>query len=455
MKKHLFSFVLLATTGLTLYSCAKDVSVIDDEEQTESTGRLVVRATAAGANSGSTDEQEKAEVSYPVNLYVFDSAEKCAAVETLENESDDISISLQAGKYHVYAIAGAKSADYTIPSKSEAIPESVIKLKDGHAQSDLMTGDNAVTMAENEKNTLNMTLERKVMNVQSIVMENIPQDVKSVSVELSPLYSDLMINGKFNGTDGSETVSLTKDDTAESSTWKSSKPTYMFAASGHATVKVSMVKSNGDKDAFSYSCDDVLEANYKVNIKGSYKNEGLKLTGVITGATWAGTRSIEFTGGATDEGQKVDGDAPAAGTAYKGCYVVKAEKAESGNKTTVLLMSPTYNDEWTFKKGDTKAMQTEVESAIKKLAISGIEGWRLPTSDEIKYVYNNRDGINENIDKLNDIKRLYNGSYLYQQGDDIYALILNTGKTYAPEEISSGTSTTLRVFATLTFTKEE
>lgn len=457
IQRDSFKILLAAVFTCILSSCEKGYVAEEEEGGISQCGTLAVRAVMEAAGTAQSDDLEKAEVSYPVNIYVFDSNGTCAATSALEAEDDDISISLQEGKYRVYAVAGAKAKDYELPSKSEAEPESVIKLRDGSSHGDLMTAYNSVTMEEGERNLLDMRLERKVMNVRSITVENIPQSVKGVSVTLSPLYSDLRLDGSFKYDDDTQAIKLTEDDSKDG-TWRSSETIYMFPASGNATVKVTMTQADGTKESFSYTCDNKLEANYRVDIKGAYKSGNFTLTGTLTGDVWAGTRTIEFTGGTDDSGQQAEGDAPEAGTLYKGCYVLTSERQGNSGKTRVVLMSPRYNDEWSFKKGNVEALQSEVNSKINKLAVKGITGWRLPTLDEVKYGFENHTAINEKIEKIRKTTYIADFSiistnYLFKDGDEIKLYKHNKGDPtiLKSKSIGAGTTTTLRAFATLIF----
>lgn len=48
-----------------------------------------------------------------------------------------------------------------------------------------------------------------------------------------------------------------------------------------------------------------MKANYKINITGTYNENGITLNGTITGATWQGVKNINFnfdeTGSSIDE----------------------------------------------------------------------------------------------------------------------------------------------------------
>jgi len=91
---------------------------------------LQVRTRSGGSAGG------EATVAYPVTVYVF-SGEECRAVQTIGDEGQTLNIPLVEGTYTVYAIGGASSSDYVLPTQSEGTSTSPIMLKDGHSHGDL------------------------------------------------------------------------------------------------------------------------------------------------------------------------------------------------------------------------------------------------------------------------------------------------------------------------------
>ena len=199
------SFLLLVAV-MTLFSCEK-YSGDDDWESKEANSTLVVRTRAAMAVV-----DEEAKVSYPVNIYIFNGSGVCVGVETISSDADELKLSLPEGRYDVYAIAGAEADDYELPTKEDATEDAVIALKDGHAHGDLMTAGNSVSLAYGEENTLTLSLERKVMMLETVTINNVPSNVTAVSVTVAPLYENIMLNGGYSGDNGEYTVSLAKGD---------------------------------------------------------------------------------------------------------------------------------------------------------------------------------------------------------------------------------------------------
>ncbi len=118
--------------------------------------------------AGNAAEGEEAYISYPANIYVFDSGDACVATTKLASGSDEISLKLPEGTYGVYAVAGADDVCYALPTKANASKSSAISLNPGSVHSDLMSANNTVSLAYGEENTLTLSLERKVMLIESV-----------------------------------------------------------------------------------------------------------------------------------------------------------------------------------------------------------------------------------------------------------------------------------------------
>ena len=441
--------VLLLLAAMTLFSCEK---FSDDENlgDAEANSTLVIRTRAAMAQV-----DEDAKVSYPVNVYVFNSSDACVAVETIASDADEMKLALPEGSYHVYAIAGADAENYELPTKDNATKESVIALKADRQHGDLMTADNAVTLAYGEENTLTLSLERKVMMLENVTINNVPGSVTAVSVTVSPLYENLLLDGTCSGNEGSYTLNLTRE--GETGTWKNDAGVYLLAAaSTPATVKVTF-SVNDKPTSYSYSCTEKLAANYKVNISGTYSSDGVEMKGQIIGETWEGTTNVVFNfdgsgsteavepGGDEEPGGEVTGDAPVAGTIYKGCYVLRVE----GNVATLMTLK--MCKKLTF---DESSLESVINENIKSLTEDlDIEAdWRLPNKEEMDYVYLKKNEIYDYISSIEGIGSnnfIDTASLFYRETDNsIKEMYLYDGDTYTP---SSGSSTNLRAFTTITF----
>lgn len=457
-------FFLLAS--LALLSCEKYDALDAPGESLEASSTLVVRArsSAGAASDGSV-------VSYPVGVYVFESGGSCVETATIDSPESSISARLPEGSYDVYAIGGADPERYVLPSRETASRESVIALRGGSAHGDLMSGHSSVRLSYGEENTLTLSMSRKVFLLESVTIGGVPSSVTAVSVSVSPLYGDLLLDGGYSDAkDDSFTLGLSRD--ADGSTWSDERGWYLLEASGPATIKVSMTTAGGTR-SYSYTSGSELKANHKVSVSGTYTEQGVSLTGTITGASWEDPISIVFSfdesgsesGGVGDPSpgvsgdsgdEAVGGDAPEAGTLYEGCYVLRTEKA--GGETLVTLMSTGEVSSLKFEKGDQASLKVAVDEALRGLAVDGISNWRLPSLEELEYVKENVESINENLEGHGE------NAFRIEQGNTVYSYYFmnDSGNicTYNPyrgdtnANPNSGASyLLLRAFATVRFGK--
>lgn len=256
MKDKTFKLMLLIVAAMLLFSCEKYNEDADFGAK-EANSTLIIRTRVMAVS-----ETDESKISYPVNIYVF-SGDACIETAKIESEETPISLRLPEGSYDVYAIAGADAETYNLPTKENAAKEYLIKLNDGKTHTDLMAAKNNVTLAYGEENTLTLSLERKVMLIENVSIKNVPSNVIAVNVTISPLYENILLNGNYEGTDGSQTIDLIKG--SDGNTWENNYNAYLLEASGQATIKVSL-KTEKNTKSYSYTSTDELKANYKINI---------------------------------------------------------------------------------------------------------------------------------------------------------------------------------------------
>lgn len=455
MKNKLITFLLLFM-AVSFFSCEKfsDDEVFNDKD---ANSMLVIRTRAAQVEGA----EGTAKISYPVNVYIFDEFDRCVYLEQIVSEEENLSLNLPEGSYDVYALAGTDAEAYELPTKENAVKDAVVALKDGHGHGDVMTAHNSVTLAYGEENTLTLSLERKVMMLESVTISNVPSNVTAVAVSVSPLHENIKLDGSYSDEKGEYIADLVRE--GESNVWKSSGAVYLLEAAGAATVKVAFT-ANDKIHSYSYLCPQELKANYKVNISGTYRGDGVELKGSITGVEWAGTTNVTFEFDETGEGETVvpggDGDddpsggdvvtgtVPEVGSLYKGCYVLMTDEVEK----TATLMSPKC-----LTLENVENLETVIAEDINKLAVSGVTGWRLANREELGYMGENYSAIAEDFTSLKeegeDVDEFMVDMvlYLFRNTDgDIKSCLLTNSSLY---ENSPRQGDILRAFTTVSFTE--
>lgn len=447
----------LAVLGLT--ACEKTlVEDIADVGNGQVTNSVLQVRTRAG---GSADE---ATVAYPVTVYVFQ-GEECQAVQTIGDEGQTLNIPLVEGTYSVYAVGGASALDYVLPDADDATVTSAIALKEGKTHGDLMAASAAAMLTDGGTNTVTLGMTRKMMLIQDVTIKKIPTAATAVSVTIAPLWQALNVSGTYSTTNGSSTISLTKQE--DGRTWQNAASAYLLPPSSQpASVSVN-ITIGGTTKTYTYSCSDQLEAGYKINIDGTYTEAvGVNLTGTITGAMWLGERTISFefdengssavdydNDSSGDNNGNTIGDLPAVGSIYQGCYVLASTVADDGQSAELTLLSPNettigkaYNDASFI--GHPEVLEALIDEKLAEADVDGISDWRLPTYDELNSIYASLDAINEAFES--DVSA--SGKYLYDAGGTVLFRILS--QTTADGFDNFGATARIRPITTVSITKD-
>ena len=372
----------LAAVLLTACEKGLDEGIADVAPAGQVTNSVLQVRTRSGGSAG-----EEATVAYPIAVYVF-AGEECKAVQTIGDEGQTLNIPLVEGTYTVYAIGGASSSDYVLPTADDALATSAIVLKDGKTHGDLMAAQATATLVDGGTNTVTLGMTRKTMLIQSVVVKKVPTAATAVSVTIAPLWQALCVGGGFATASSSTTIALTKQE--DNRTWSCSDATHVLPPSSQpASVSVN-ITIGGTTKTYTYSCSDQLEAGYKINIDGTYTEAvGVNLTGTITGATWLGERTISFefdesgssasepeTPGNPDNPETPTSDFPSVGDTYQGCYVLAVSTIDE-TSAELTLLSPNEQAATTVGNAD---------AALAALGAVGISDWAVPTKAQMQLV---------------------------------------------------------------------
>lgn len=371
MKKNLNLPYALLMGIMVLTSCEKEL-VIDGANEVNSTEQQPVTIFTRGTGND-------AKISYPVHLYVMNADGLCVEKETM-TEGNTLSLSLPSATYAVYALAGATEWVYDLPTVATARPDYTVALKDNATHADLMSASNTLVVSKDGENGLTLNLQRKVMMIQSITIKEVPSTTETVTVSISPIYKNLLLNGNYTSETAPITLTLVKQ--GDGTTWKNASEVYSLPASESAKLTVKMTTAN-DSKSYSYSCPTSLEANHEVNITGTYtENQSLQISGTVNGAQWGTPTDITFSFDESnvDTGGDVQNEtAPAIETWYKKCYVLTT--VDDGDYVNVVLLHKDAQhidcEHMTIAEID-----AAVSTALPGFDIDGISGWRLPTKSE-------------------------------------------------------------------------
>lgn len=392
------------------------------------------------------------EVAYPVAVYLFDANKACIDFRRIESADASVVYDLVEGVYDVYAFGGVAEGKYTLPSVKEATLESVITLQDGQEHGDLMRANSSVTTTKGEANTINLSMNRCVSKIASIVIKQVPDDVTAVSVTLSKTYKSMAFDGTMKDVN-IEVITLEKSGT-ESGTWELKTPRHvLFDVAASASVKISMT-TNGNAKGYTYQLTDKWKSNYLYHINATYtEKQNFHVTGTITGATWQGTEDIVFNFDETNtqdggSGPTINETAPEVGTLYKGCYVLS--RTEESNAIKVLLLHPNqYSDVCNGTMSQEEA-RNSINSKLSEIASENeITGWHLPNEAEMETIYSI--GLPTINQKIQEPKMLYYDYYGYDDNGVVKGFLFNGKSKMALDKIKG--KLYLRPVAVVLFTK--
>ena len=438
MNRNLF-WGLLAAVLLT--ACEKGLDA--EGEFTSSTASQVTNSVLQVTTRGGGGSSD-ATIAYPVQVYVFQ-GDDCKAVQTIGDEGQTLNIPLVEGTYSVYAVGGAGSTDYNLPTKDNATTTTALTLKEGRSLTDLMAASATATLVDGGTNTVTLGMTRKTMLIQDVTIKKIPTAATAVSVTIAPLWQALTVSGAFANAGQSQTIALTRQ--ADNRTWTNDATAFVMPPSSQpASISVN-ITSGGTTKTYTYSTSDQLEAAYKINIDGTYTEAvGVNLTGTITGATWLGERTISFefdengsngvNGDDPSELNNSSSDIPAVGDTYQGCYVLAVNDAD--DYAEVTLLSPTELTGIDYSSN----IQASTDAALSTVTDGDISGWEVPTTAEAQLMYNARETIGN----------LTANSYLYC-GSSGYRAFKPSAEAFGPIN-GLMTSTVLRPVATITINKD-
>ena len=384
MKHFIHSAAAIMSSFVCLVSCTEQESDLLSANQSSNSQLSIVTHTRGGET--------------PIaSVYLFNGSN--TFVRTLQTDaagytSASASVKLPEGTYTLCALSPSDLSHFQIPEAPT--PTSAITLAEGQAMSDLLIGTATATLADGANEEVDLELQRKVLEISSITISQVPDDVTGVTVSIAPLYSAVQFNGEYVATDP-VTATFTLTSTATDGVWQVAPEQFVFPSVGKPTITVTFTRDNGDRGIYTYETESAFSANNKYNIAGTYTEPlGVNLSGGITLQPWAtDPTAVNFdfdetnTGNSSDtddpdSGNSETTDPPVVGQTYKGCYVVSVN---SDAKTAVLL-SPTEGTSYDVGNNDHDAtewlnlLSTKLQSWP---SIEGITGsWRIPTIEEIQ-----------------------------------------------------------------------
>ena len=360
MKHFIHSAAAIMSSFVCLVSCSEQESDLLSANQSSNSQLSIVTHTRGGET--------------PIaSVYLFNGSN--TFVRTLQTDaagytSASASVKLPEGTYTLCALSPNDLSHFQIPEAPT--PTSAITLAEGQAMSDLLIGTATATLADGANEEVDLELQRKVLEISSITISQVPDDVIGVTVSIAPLYSAVQFNGEYVATDP-VTATFTLTSTATDGVWQVTPQQLVFPSNGVPTITVTFTRDNEDPSNYTYKTESAFAANNKYNIVGTYTEPlGVILSGGITLQPWVtDPTAVNFDFDENNAGSGATADDLVAGQTYNDYYVVSVDAT---NRKAVLLSK-------TQKKGVTESESQSYLAGIPKP--EGANGnWRIPTVTE-------------------------------------------------------------------------
>lgn len=245
--------VLLFLLLLSAVSCQRPMYDEEDDEDGVSQTNLPLKISARSSG--------ESPINYPAYIYAFAEDGSCSASLKMTDNAQ-IEMKLPPARYTIVAIAGL-GEEYIVP-KDPSLDDVIVMKENNRSSRALMMGTSTVTIANKKNVSVSVTLYYAVSLV-NISLEDIPANVKKVSLQISPLYSSLSFTREYSGKDKSTEIIC---ESEPGGIW-SAKPFYIFPGSGSQTVFSITLEDNSQTKTFGYTFKGKPEANVPLNIGGS------------------------------------------------------------------------------------------------------------------------------------------------------------------------------------------
>ena len=423
MKHFIHSAAAIMSSFVCLVSCTEQESDLLSVNQSSNNQLSIVTHTREGET--------------PIaSVFLFNANN--AFVRTLQTDaagdysSASASVKLPAGTYTICAINSSGLSHFQLPDEATATPTSVISVAEGQTMGDLLIDMKTVTLTNGDNAPVDMELQRKVLELSSVTISQVPEDVTGVTVSVGSFSSAIQFNGIYVDTDPITcTFSLTHNTTTGN--WESTPQQLVFPSIGRPSITITFNRGEENTHSYTYNASAALSANNKYDITGTYTE--VSFSGTITSQDWpddpiaidfdfdesnTGNNSGGNEGGSNADSGDETSEAPVVGQTYKGCYVVSV----NSDAKTAVLISPTDGTGYDVTGTDATKWLNRLNSELLSWpSVDGVTGaWRIPTLAEIEEIAAFPNAFN--------IKLNTNINFFCLVNSELKAVQLNKKETY-------------------------
>lgn len=397
-----------------LFSCSK-YTISDNDGASDEDGMVNVYLKFRKNQNG-----DILDIEYPVRVFCVEKTSS-AITDFYYEEGDGIFASVNKGEYSVNAFLGLDKDDFILMNDINGKPMVAINAS-GISDKSVMSAHSTLNI---DKQTEINFIPVYIVASTEFEFSNIPSEVKSMNVEISPVCCGYHVEGGFSGSKQSAVV----DCQLNNGKWISGQK-FMFPAVGEKTTVTVILNYDDEIKEYQYIFPEGLKPGQPYKFTGGY-DEDLSLEGDFQISGWNMEEEvfIDFENGnpvdgdngeneedndESDEDTSVDSDGvfyvdglPSANVVWGPFYVWKVEETGVGEALATII-SP---DQWYQVYEEGEAMEI-----LNGYEIDGISGWRTFTKEEAEDFFKE---FSMNLDELN--------LYLEENGHNIF---------YTPNEYS-------------------
>lgn len=384
--KNLYKNVCwLFATLLMLVSCeAVDLTELHSSDSSQ--GSKSANAQILRVNATATEGT----ISYPVTVYAFAADGSYVASQAIETASGSLSLKLDPGSYRIVAFAGTD--DLTIEevegigSKIDVPSQSTTALQMGTAN---------VTVASTPVNAY-INMGYMVSGVR-FTLSDVPEDATAVSVTVSNVATEMDFSGEPKG---SSAVTIPLDETFELGGWKSSE-VFVMPSTATSTVLTISITRPDNTETYSYTHPSALIAGTPYHFRGKYMasigggesgDSKISLSGDFIAATWNDTEIVDFNFGNQVLPQIVESGYVPPYSIWNGHAVALVDSIDEHTEDLLLYSLAEWTDVNSIKTSTTQA-----DSIANSYVEGSLDGWRIPSSEEVKKLKTMYDIYEDNL----------------------------------------------------------
>jgi hypothetical protein len=136
-----------------------------------------------------------------------------------------------------------------LPTQAEATPSSVLTLAENQSLGDLLMTQSTVTLDDGESEDVSLALERKVLEMTSVTINQVPDDITGVQVSVGTLYGQVQLNGEYVVSSSAPCViTLTSQG---SGTWAATPQLITFPSKSKPVITITFTADGAEPRSYS------------------------------------------------------------------------------------------------------------------------------------------------------------------------------------------------------------